>query len=52
MHRDDLVWAQDHLGMPTALLVPARHLLDQRNMVGAEIGEDVFDAKIDQASRK
>ena len=35
--------------MLAALLVPARHLLDQRHMVGAEIGEDVIDAEIDQA---
>src|SRR5262245_49944075 len=34
--------------MLAALLVPARHFLDQRDMVGAEIGEDVFDAEIDQ----
>ena len=49
VHRDDLVRAQDHFGMLAAFLVPARHLLDQRDMVGAEIGEDVVDAEIDQA---
>ena len=49
VHRDHLMRAQDHFGMFAAFLVPARHLLDQRDMVGAEIGEDVFDAEIDQA---
>ena len=49
VHRDDLVRAQDHLGMLAAFTVPARHLLDQRDVVGAEIGEDVVDAEIDQA---
>src|SRR5689334_8926652 len=49
VHRDDLVRAQDHFWMLAALAVPARHLLDQRHMVGAEIGEDVLDAEIDQA---
>src|SRR6201991_2498262 len=38
--------------MLAALLVPARHLLDERDVVGAEIGEDVFDAEIDQAFEK
>ncbi len=49
VHRDHLVRAQDHFGMLAALFVPARHLLDQRDMIGAEIGEDIVDAKIDQA---
>ena len=49
MHRDHFMRAQDHLGMLSALLVPACHFLDQRHMVGAEIGEDVIDAEIDQA---
>src|SRR4051794_21228567 len=49
VHRDDLVRAQDHLGMLAAFLIPACHFLDQGNVVGAEIGEDVVDAEIDQA---
>ena len=35
--------------MPAAFLVPARHLLDQGYVVGAEIGEDVVHPEIDQA---
>src|SRR5215475_10614925 len=35
--------------MLAAFLVPARHFLDQGNMIGAKIGEDVVDAEIDQA---
>ena len=34
--------------MLATFLVPARHLLDQRHMVGAEIGENVLDPEIDQ----
>jgi hypothetical protein len=49
MHRDHFVRTQDHLGMFSALLLPARHFLDQRYMIGAEIGKDVVDAEIDQA---
>src|SRR5436305_12586974 len=49
VHGDDFVRAQDHLRVLAAFAVPARHLLDQRYVVGAEIGEDVVDAEIDQA---
>src|SRR6185437_488323 len=48
VHRDDLVRAQDHFGMLAAFLVPARDLLDDRDMVGAEIGENVVDPEIDK----
>src|SRR5665213_3705045 len=46
---DHFVRAQDDLGMFPALLVPARQFLDEGDMVGAEIGEDVVDPEIDQA---
>jgi hypothetical protein len=49
MHGDDLVRTQDDVRVLAAVLVPARHLLDQGDMVGAEIGEDAVDAEIDQA---
>jgi hypothetical protein len=46
--RDHLVGTQDDLGVPPPLAVPARDLLDERHMVGAEIGEDVLDAEVDE----
>ncbi len=49
VHRDDLMRAQDHFGMFQAFAVPARHLLDQGDVVSAQIGKDVLDAEIDQA---
>lgn len=48
MHRHDLMWAENDLGMFAAFRVPARDLLDQRDMVCAQIGEDVLDAEIDE----
>src|SRR4029077_1304810 len=49
VHGDDFMRAQDHFGMLAPLLVPARQGLDQRHVIGAEIGENIFDAEIDQA---
>ncbi len=49
VHGDDLMRTQHDFRMLAALLVPARHLLDQRDVVGAEIGEDVVDAEVDEA---
>src|SRR5579863_10246280 len=34
--------------MLAPVAVPLRHRLDQRDMVGAEIGEDVVDAEVDE----
>src|SRR6202171_4348077 len=48
VHGDDLVRAQDDFRMFAAFAVPARQLLDQRHVIGAEIGEDVVDAEIRQ----
>ena len=44
--------AQDHARMHAAFAVPLRKRLDQRDVVGAEIGEDVVDADVDQAFEK
>ncbi len=44
---DDLMRAEDDFRMLAAFAVPARDLLDQRDMVGAEIGEDIFNAEVD-----
>src|SRR4051812_13695026 len=52
VHRDDLVRTQDHFGMLAPLFVPARQFLDQRDVVGTEIREDVLDAEIDQSFQK
>ena len=52
VHGHDLMRAQDHFRMFPAFLVPARHLLDDRDVVGAEIGEDVVDPEVDQAFEK
>src|SRR6185436_17179020 len=49
VHGDDLVRTQDHFGMFAPFAVPARQRLDQRHVVGAKIGEDVVDTKIDEA---
>ena len=49
MNGDDLVRAEDYLGMLAAFAVPARDLLDQRDMIGTEIGEDIFNPEIDEA---
>ena len=43
---DHLVRAQDDFRMLAALFVPSRHLLDQRDVVGAEIGKDVLDPEV------
>src|SRR5579871_4624026 len=48
VHRHHFVRAQDHLGVFAAVAIPFRQRLDQRDMIGAEIGEDIFDAEIDQ----
>jgi hypothetical protein len=45
---DDLMRAEDHFGMLAAFAVPACDLLDQRDVVGAEIGEDIVDADVDE----
>src|SRR5262245_63625286 len=45
---DDLVRAKNDFRMLAALAVPARDFLDQRDMIGAEIGEDIVDAEVDQ----
>src|SRR5260370_33173366 len=52
MHGDDLVRAQDHFGMLAAFFVPAGHLLDQGYVIGAQIGEDVVHAEIDQTFKE
>jgi hypothetical protein len=52
VHGDDLMRAEDNFRMLAAFAVPARDLLDQRDMVGAEIGEDIFNAEIDQTLEK
>src|SRR3954468_4471544 len=52
MHRHDFVRAQDHLRMLAAFAIPARDFLDQRHMIGAEIGENVIDTEVDQAFEK
>ena len=52
VHRDDLVRAKDHLRMLAALALPARHLLDQGDVIGTEIGKDVVDAEVDQTFEK
>ena len=44
----DLVRAEDDFRMLAAFAVPARDLLDQRDMIGAEIGEDIVDAEVDK----
>lgn len=49
VHGDDLVRAEDDFRMLAAVAVPARDLLDQRDMIGAQIGEDIFDAEVDQS---
>jgi hypothetical protein len=48
MYGDDLVRTQDHLRMLAAFAVPARQLLDQRHVIGAEIGKNVAHPEIDQ----
>jgi hypothetical protein len=45
---DDLVRAEDDFRMLAAFAVPARDLLDQRDMIGAEIGKDIVDAEVDE----
>ena len=45
---DDLVRAEDNFRMLAAFAVPARDLLDQRDMIGAEIGEDIVNAEVDE----
>jgi hypothetical protein len=45
---DDLVRAEDHFRMLAAFAVPARDLLDQRDMIGAEIGKDIVNAEVDE----
>src|SRR3954451_12016099 len=52
MHRHDLVPAEDHFRMPASLLVPARHLLDQRDVIRSKIGKDVVGVEIDQSLEK
>jgi hypothetical protein len=49
MDGDDLVRAQDHFGMLAAFPVPARQLLDQGDVIGAQIGKDVVHPEVDQA---
>src|SRR6185437_9231323 len=52
VHRDHLMRAQDKFRMLSTFLVPARDRLDDRDMVGAEIGEDIVDTEVDQALEK
>src|SRR5579872_1624893 len=48
VHGDNFMRTQDDFRMFAALAIPRRERLDQRHMIGAEIGEDIFDAEIDQ----
>jgi hypothetical protein len=46
---DVLVRAEHDVRMRAALRVPARQLLDDRDVVGAEVGEDVLDPELAEA---
>src|SRR5580692_4383782 len=48
VHGHHFMRAQDDFRMFSSLAIPLRHRFDQRDMVGAEIGEDILDAEIDQ----
>src|SRR4029079_17399275 len=48
----DLVRAKDHFRMLAAFAVPARDLLDQRDMIGAEIREDILDAEVNETFKE
>src|SRR5579872_2936359 len=48
VHGHYLMRAQDHFGMLAPIAVPLGERLDQRHVIGAEIGENIIDAEIDQ----
>ena len=52
VHRGVLVRAQHRRRQRAPLLAPARHLLDQRRVVGAQVAEQVLDADLVQAFEK
>jgi hypothetical protein len=52
MHRGVLVRAVQDPGIVPPLFFPTRHLLDQRRVVRAEIGEKVLDPDVVQAIEK
>ena len=52
VHRGVLVRAQHRRRQRAPLFAPARHLLDQRRVVGAQVAEQVLDADLVQAFEK
>jgi hypothetical protein len=52
VHRDILVRTEDHLKVGAPLLSPSGQRFYDRNVVGAEIGEEIFHAHLDEALKQ